>query len=139
MELKFQMLLRTLGHLQIQRGNQKLAEYDITGEQGHALSYIYEHEAEGITQNDMTERFGRRGSTISSLVKNLEKKDLIYRKSDPRDERRKLLYLKDEGRHLVEDFNQVFIDLELLLTKDMSAGQQAMLEELLNKMIDNIK
>ncbi|KAA1039551.1 MarR family transcriptional regulator [Macrococcus equipercicus] len=139
MELKFQMLLRTLGHLQIQKGNQKLLEYDITGEQGHALGFINDRQQEGLTQNELQQRFGRRGSTISSILKNLEKKHLIYRETDPSDERRKLLFITNEGKALVEDFNSVFEEMETTLTKNMTPGQQAMLEELLNQMIDNLK
>lgn len=135
----YQFMIRTLGHQMRLFADRKLEDFGITAEQGHTLSFIYRMEDRPVTQNDMQRFFQRKGSTMSSIVKNLEKKNLLYRKVDPLDERRKLLHLTEEGRQLVKGFDIVFDRVENQMMDGFTPAQKAMLEELLNKMIDNLK
>ena len=46
---------------------------------------MYRHKDRGITQNELLKTFKRKGSTVSSTLKGLENKGLIYRMVDPDD------------------------------------------------------
>ncbi|WJP97875.1 MarR family winged helix-turn-helix transcriptional regulator [Macrococcus bovicus] len=139
MKLTYQFLLRTLSHQMKQAADRKLDEFGVTAEQGHTLSYIYRFEDKQLSQNDLERVFQRRGSSISNSVRNLEQRGLLIRKTNASDERKKILLLTDEGRHLVESFDTVFEDVEGDLVKGFSKAEKAMLEEFLERMTANLK
>ncbi len=139
MKLTYQFLLRTLSHQMKQAADHKLDEFGVTAEQGHTLSYIYRFEDKQLSQNDLERVFQRRGSSISNSVRNLEQRGLLIRKTNASDERKKILLLTDEGRHLVESFDTVFEDVEGDLVKGFSKAEKAMLEEFLERMTANLK
>lgn len=137
-EINYQFLFRMIGHQMKQLGDKKLESYDITIEQGHALDYLVEHMDEGITQKHMENVFQRRGSSISSIVTNLEKKGLVERKTDLTDERRKIIRPLPKGIAIVEDFQMFFKELDDEMTKGFSADEKEQLVVLLNRMIKNL-
>ncbi|CAH1226384.1 hypothetical protein PAECIP111891_05944 [Paenibacillus allorhizoplanae] len=53
--------------------DKKLEAYGLTIEQGLALRFIDGNEEGGVSQKDLEKTFNRKGSSISSLVNNLEK------------------------------------------------------------------
>lgn len=61
-------------------GDKKLETYNLTLEQARFIGYLFQHEDEGISQKDMERAFQRKGSTISSIVHNLEKRVLSKEK-----------------------------------------------------------
>ena len=97
MDATYQYLVRMLAHEMKHYADRKLDEYNVTQEQSHTLGYMYRHKDRGITQNELLKTFKRKGSTVSSTLKGLENKGLIYRMVDPDDSRRKNLKLTQEG------------------------------------------
>lgn len=81
----------------------------------------------------------RKGSTVSSTLKGLENKGLIYRMVDPDDSRRKNLKLTQEGMKLVESFVCIFDDIEAILVKDFNESEKQQLKDLFERMLNNIK
>lgn len=137
---RLQHLLRVIS-LKIKISSDKRLEaFGLTLEQGHALGYIEAHEEGGLSQKDLEVTFKRRGSSISSVVNNLEKKGLIRRKADPKDERRKLLRVTDEGRQLVEQFafEQYLKEVDQILLKGFTQDEAYMLFRLLERLEKNI-
>ncbi|WP_409369381.1 MarR family winged helix-turn-helix transcriptional regulator [Lysinibacillus sp. 38-6] len=137
-EVNYQFQIRMIGHQMKQRGDKKLESYDITIEQGHALDYLVSHMEEGITQKHMENVFQRRGSSISSIVTNLEKKGLVERKVDLTDERRKIIRPLPKGIALVKDFQLFFEELDDEMTKGFSIEEKEQLVALLNRIIKNL-
>ena len=90
MDATYQYLVRMLAHEMKHYVDRKLDEYNVTQEQSHTLGYMYRHKDRGITQNELLKTFKRKGSTVSSTLKGLENKGLIYRMVDPDDSRRKI-------------------------------------------------
>ena len=78
MNLTFQYLIRSLAHQMKNYADKRLDDFGITQEQSHTLGYIYRHQEEGMTQKTLLEAFDRKGSTVSSTLKILEGKGLIY-------------------------------------------------------------
>ncbi|KOS68767.1 hypothetical protein AEA09_09600 [Lysinibacillus contaminans] len=134
----YQFQIRMIGHQMKQRGDRKLETYDITLEQAHALDFLVAHMDEGITQKHMEKAFQRKGSSISSIVTNLEKKGLVERKTDLTDERRKIIRPLQKGIEIVKDFQVFFEELEAEMTKDFSTEDNELLTSLLNRIIKNL-
>ncbi|WP_204193544.1 MarR family transcriptional regulator [Staphylococcus sp. GDY8P47P] len=139
MEATYQYLVRMLAHEMKHYADRKLDEYNVTQEQSHTLGYIYRHKDQGITQNELLKTFKRKGSTVSSILKGLENKGLIYRMVDPEDSRRKNLKLTKEGTQLVESFVSIFDDIESILVKDFNENEKQQLKSLFERMLNNIK
>jgi len=118
--------------------DKKLEAYGLTVEQGLAIRYIDAHEEGGLSQKDLETTFNRRGSSISSLVTNLEKKDLIVRKADPKDERRKLLRVTPAARELVGAFDQYFEEFDHALLKGFTPDEINLLFRFLTRIEANI-
>ncbi|WP_180546901.1 MarR family winged helix-turn-helix transcriptional regulator [Staphylococcus haemolyticus] len=139
MDAKYQYLVRMLAHEMKHYADRKLDEYNVTQEQSHTLGYMYRHKDRGITQNELLKTFKRKGSTVSSTLKGLENKGLIYRMVDPDDSRRKNLKLTQEGMKLVESFVCIFDDIEAILVKDFNESEKQQLKDLFERMLNNIK
>ena len=139
MDATYQYLVRMLAHEMRHYADRKLDEYNVTQEQSHTLGYMYRHKDRGITQNELLKTFKRKGSTVSSTLKGLENKGLIYRMVDPDDSRRKNLKLTQEGMKLVESFVCIFDDIEAILVKDFNESEKQQLKDLFERMLNNIK
>jgi len=139
LEESYGYLFRMLGHEMKRKADQRLKSYDITNEQGHTLGYIYAHQQDGLTQNDIVVSLQRKGSTVSSLLKNLENKKLIYRYVDANDTRRKNLGLTEAGRKLVESFTGVFDEIEGLMCAQFSKEENEKMKQNLMKMIKSLE
>ncbi|MBN4934456.1 MarR family transcriptional regulator [Staphylococcus sp. EG-SA-6] len=139
MDATYQYLVRMLAHEMKHYADRKLDEYNVTQEQSHTLGYMYRHKDRGITQNELLKTFKRKGSTVSSTLKGLENKGLIYRMVDPDDSRRKNLKLTQEGMKLVESFVCIFNDIEAILVKDFNESEKQQLKDLFERMLNNIK
>lgn len=138
MDATYQYLVRMLAHEMKHYADRKLDEYNVTQEQSHTLGYMYRHKDRGITQNELLKTFKRKGSTVSSTLKGLENKGLIYRMVDPDDSRRKNLKLTQEGMKLVESFVCIFDDIEAILVKDFNESEKQQ-QDLFERMLNNIK
>lgn len=70
---------------------------EVTVMHGRILAYIYENQERDIYQKDIETQFGINRSTVTNIVKLMEKKGLISRESVPRDARLKKLVLTEKG------------------------------------------
>ena len=75
-------LVKTLNKALAQDFDKRLAEYDLTGQQGRLLFYINRTvniEGNKLHQNDIEKLLGLSKSTVSGLIDRLETKELIKR------------------------------------------------------------
>ena len=70
---------------------------EVTVMHGWILAYIYENQERDIYQKDIETQFGINRSTVTNIVKLMEKKELIRRESVPKDARLKKLVLTEKG------------------------------------------
>ncbi|WP_025692116.1 MarR family winged helix-turn-helix transcriptional regulator [Paenibacillus zanthoxyli] len=134
----FQYQFRTIGHKLKMLGDKKLESYDLTLEQAHLIDYLYHHEEKGISQKDIERVFQRKGSTVSSIVVNLEKKGFLERKVGATDERKKILSLLPKGKEVVRDFEAFFEELEEVMTSRLSRAEIEKLSRTLSIVIANL-
>ncbi|OMC79235.1 hypothetical protein BK130_18790 [Viridibacillus sp. FSL H8-0123] len=137
-DVTFQHQFITIGHRMKTIGDKKLETYNLTLEQARFIGYLFQHEDEGISQKDMERAFQRKGSTISSIVHNLEKKGFIERKVDMKDERRRIIHVLPKGKNLVEDFNDFFKEMETTMVNGLDDKEKDALSNMLDKVINNL-
>ncbi|MBG3395420.1 multidrug efflux transporter transcriptional repressor MepR [Staphylococcus aureus] len=139
MEFTYSYLFRMISHEMKQKADQKLEQFDITNEQGHTLGYLYAHQQDGLTQNDIAKALQRTGPTVSNLLRNLERKKLIYRYVDTQDTRRKNIGLTTSGIKLVEAFTSIFDEMEQTLVSQLSEEENEQMKANLTKMLSSLQ
>ncbi|HCV9489749.1 TPA: multidrug efflux transporter transcriptional repressor MepR [Staphylococcus aureus] len=139
MEFTYSYLFRMISHEMKQKADQKLEQFDITNEQGHTLGYLYAHQQDGLTQNDIAKALQRTGPTVSNLLRNLERKKLIYRYVDVQDTRRKNIGLTTSGIKLVEAFTSIFDEMEQTLVSQLSEEENEQMKANLTKMLSSLQ
>lgn len=120
-------------------GRQYLSDlkYDLTMEQLIVLS-ILDAAEDGLPIKVLAELVERERTTISRMIDGLEKRNLVLRVNDKRDNRQKLVYLT----HLAREKLKEIISLEKIL-KDTAFAKIDMVdvlrtEEILHKIADNL-
>ncbi|HCX0825916.1 TPA: multidrug efflux transporter transcriptional repressor MepR [Staphylococcus aureus] len=139
MEFTYSYLFRMISHEMKQKADQKLEQFDITNEQGHTLGYLYAHQQDGLTQNDIAKALQRTGPTVSNLLRNLERKKLIYRYVDAQDTRRKNIGLTTSEIKLVEAFTSIFDEMEQTLVSQLSEEENEQMKANLTKMLSSLQ
>lgn len=117
-----------------------LAPYNITSQQARVLGFIRMcHEQHGIVcQRDLEAGFGLQSSSITSLIKGLEKRGYVQREPGAQDARTKLLSLTNKGKEFHDTFMQIFQNTESKIVEGMTLGERAILLELLRKAAQNL-
>lgn len=126
-------LIREIGLKLKSSADARLNELGLNSAQGRMIGYIYENQDKGVIQKDLAEQFKRRGASITSMLQGLEKKGYIARVTHEKDERQKKLTVLEKGVVLVEEFNQMFSDVEAGITRQLSMEEAATLLSLLSK------
>ncbi len=74
-------------------------------------------------------------ATISNITKTLEKKELVYRKSDSRDRRITYVSITDQGKLVMEELYPQFHRGEVDIVSSLSENEQKNVSELLRRVI----
>lgn len=85
---------------------------ELTAMHGWILGYLYRNQTRDIFQKNVEEEFEICSSTVSNIVKLMEKKGYIRRESVPYDARLKRLVLTDNGRSIHETTIHLIDELE---------------------------
>jgi len=110
---------------------------DVTPEQFSVAMRLWE--AEGLTQNEIAERTFKDKANITRLIDALEKKGLVYRKSDADDRRRYRIFLTDEGRGLRKRMLEAATKALRLATAGVSDSEMDEVRTVLRKIYGNIE
>ena len=135
---------KTAGHI-IQLGNalawfrnQKMQSKGLTSSQSDAIRFILRHQDEEITAGDLMEHLGLSQSTVAGLLKRLEEKGLIERRTDGSDGRKSVIQPTQEGILLEEYLKDIAFQTENILLQGMSESAQAEFDRLLQIALDNM-
>lgn len=126
-------LFRIIGIKIKMKADESIKELKLNSQQGRVISYIYEHQNEGVIQKDLCDAFNRKGATITSMLQGLEKKGYIERRIPKDNERQKNIYLLSKGEELIKDFDKSFSNVETSITKSLTVEERKILEKLLSK------
>ena len=131
--------INMLSHKLKMRRNASLSDLGITGVQSRVMHYILVHCKDGpVFQKDVEDAFGLRRSTTTGILQLMEKNGIIVRESVPYDARLKSLVPTDKAAQLVEQVRARVLEIDAMLTRDISAGQQQLFKEIADKMSRNL-
>lgn len=93
---------------------------------------------EGLTQRDLAHELALEQPTVANTLKRMERDGLIYRKPDPCDERRALIFLTELGQTIQPHAVQCAIDINTQACEGLSASEVRTLLRLLHKVLANM-
>lgn len=131
-------LIRDIGMKIRTMANDRLSELGLNTQQGQMIGYIFENQDKGVIQRELADHFNRKGATITSMLQGLEKNGYIKRIIPKDNERQKKIYLLKKGSDLVEEFNEIFMEVETRITQDLTEAESKTFLELLIKVKANL-
>ncbi|MET3287431.1 UNVERIFIED_CONTAM: DNA-binding MarR family transcriptional regulator [Brevibacillus sp. OAP136] len=130
--------LKQLANLLTNAHNLQLEKYGITVAQFGVLHFL--KKMDGLTQSELQQKLGIKGSSMTSLLEQLEKKELIDRIVCPEDGRAKRIYLSVKGRRFFdEQVWGIFSSFEEKLLANFSEQERALLLSWLVRLRQNIE
>lgn len=112
---------------------------NITGLQGRIAGYLYHNRDKEIFQKDLEEIFSIRRSTVTEILKNMEKNELITRESVDFDARLKKITLTQKALELNFLVSKDIKEIEALLKKDIEKEELEIFFNVLDKIKKNIE
>lgn len=94
---------------------------------------------EGINQNEISRELNVDKAMSARSIKKLIDLEYIEKKEDEKDSRAYKLYLTEKGRAIVPEIKIEIQQWIKIITKDFSNNEEALLEELLSKVLSNAK
>ncbi|HHZ11626.1 MAG TPA: MarR family transcriptional regulator [Acholeplasmataceae bacterium] len=112
-----------------------MSKFGITPQQGRIIRFLAANRDRPIYQKDIEEFLNIRKSSVSSVIKNLERAGLIQRKHVPEDGRLKRIELTDAALSIHEHATQT----NQLIEGKLRAGLDEEEIEFLEKIFDKLK
>ncbi len=117
--------------------NFKQAGIDITVEQWSVLYHLWK--ADGMNQQDLCNATFRDKPSITRLVDNLEKLNLVKRNASKQDRRMNIIALTEEGSELEEKCMNIANTTLNEALEGVTNGQVEIAKEVLQMVYDNLK
>ena len=109
-----------------------------TPTQMQILEYIIKNDKE-VYQKDLETILNLRRATISGVLQTMEKNNLIERISHEEDARTKKIILTEKARIMFEKNEEKILELEKVITKDITKKDLETFLKVINKMKENLK
>lgn len=117
----------------------RMAKYGITPQQGRIIRFLALKNEEIIFQKDIEDFLNIRKSSVSNIIKNMEKSGFIIRSGVPKDARLKRIELTPEGRAIHEDAQLNNLMIEAKMRENLSDQEIKTLEIILKKIQNNLE
>ncbi|MGT2933112.1 MarR family winged helix-turn-helix transcriptional regulator [Streptococcus catagoni] len=111
----------------------------ITPSQFKVLKYLCLQPEGSVRQIDLENFFGMTNPTVTGILQNLEKKDLISRENHPTDKRSKLIFLTDKADSAKQQILATSQEIEKSFTAKLSSEEIQTLRPLLLKLLKEPK
>ncbi len=113
-----------------------LKEHGLSAQQWRAIRSL--EQEDGIEISELSKRCYLLKPSMSRIVQNLEKRQLIERRSVASDQRRTALYLTQAGRNLVELVAPKSEERYQFISRQFGSGKLELLQELLEDLVNAI-
>lgn len=136
-QFKTASMIVRLGNVVAWLRNQRMQKRDITSTQSDVIRYILKHRQEPVSAGDLMREFSLSPSTMAGILKRLEHKALIDRRTDEQDARKILITPTEEGLALEDYLKETAVQTEEILLRGMSEAEQAEFYRLLQIALRN--
>ncbi|MCX7942277.1 MAG: MarR family transcriptional regulator [Dictyoglomaceae bacterium] len=106
---------------------------------GQAPVLLLLQEKEGLTQKDIVKQLKIKPSTVTLILRRMEKRGLIKRKRDEEDKRFTRIYLTREGKKFISKLKEVFDILEEECFIGFSEEEKNILKDFFKRIRDNLR
>ena len=135
--------VRTLNNIvsrYIDKGTEAIRkEYSITPMHGYIIAYLAHNDDHDIYQKEIEEKFFIRSSTVTSMIKLMEKNGLITRESVEQDARLKKIVLTDKAKDMQSKINKAINDTDNELTGILTHEELDTFFEVIEKIKNKIQ
>lgn len=118
------------------RISKNLSDHQVTAEQWTILANLWQHN--GQTQQSLADLSNKNKASITHLVDNLEKRQLVERRADDTDRRNKKIFLTEEGRALQEALSKIVKKTTKEATEGIDKKELKSVRKVLKKMVENL-
>ena len=115
--------------------NSVLTPYQLTNTQFKILRYLATQPGLTVTQRDLEHNFSMSNPSVTGILQNLEKKELIIRKVNPADARSKVIGLTEKSLSLNPELAQLSQQMDNQFTEALSEKEKVQLISLLQKIL----
>lgn len=131
--------IHKISHMIKQYNNKDLEEYGLTNQQARIIGYLWFNKDNDINQKMIEQEIGIKGSSVTSLIQNLEKQGFITRIKDKNDGRNNVLILTEKGIGLHEILFDKINKLQMKLLQGIDEEQRISFLNALTKVLENIE
>ena len=110
---------------------------DLTYEMHQIMACLWKKD--GINQQELSDLTLKDKASMTYLIDNLTKRDLVKRTEHPGDRRSKLIYLTPRGKQLGKKIEPWVVELFTIASRDVDMNKIRESMHLIEKMRDNIK
>jgi len=96
-------------------------------------------ERDGLTQKEIAETLRLRPSTVTAVLKGMERAGLLRREPDPEDMRVSRVYLTEKGKRLKKDVEEIMRTLEEECFAGFTLEEKVLLRRFFIQIRDNLK
>lgn len=94
---------------------------------------------DGQSQKELANRLNITPSTITMMLKRMEKTNLVIRKQDDEDQRISRVYITEQGKKTCKRANKVMINIEEECFDEFTMEEKIVLKRVLMQMRDNLE
>ncbi|MFJ2618817.1 MarR family winged helix-turn-helix transcriptional regulator [Glutamicibacter sp. NPDC087344] len=124
-------LFRWVGWALTKGGEDWIRERELSHAQSFVLGYLVQNP--GAIQRDIAMASRTTAASVTSLLKGLEARGLIERRSESGNERSKNVYATPEGAALISGFESAMLAVEESILAPLDETERTTLHELLSK------
>lgn len=132
---KVAILIKKTALVMEKLSNHVLAPYELTHTQYKILMLLLRYQDKPLRQIDIETHFAMTNPTVTGIIQNLEKKDLIRRIPNPADRRSKLLTLTQRALSMKEELYALGEAIEKQATANLSDDECRQIVALLKKIL----
>lgn len=129
-------IINRLATLNRQDSNQRLKQYNLTGNEGTVLMILKHHPE--IYQEDIIKELQIDKSAVTRLLQNMENKNLIRRIQSPEDKRYYLIVITKQGLEKQELVDNIFSKKDKDIVTGLSEYEQVELRRMLEVIKNNL-
>jgi len=138
-QANFGHTLSTLARLMRNNLNHRLLDsgYDISMEHMIILKILYR--SDGISQNEFAKLFSKDKGSITHIINNMEKRNLVVRIPGQIDKRIKLIYLTPYAKQIKSEIHKIVTDFNDYIVESIPPDELKCCIAVLNDIINNLK
>lgn len=131
------LLLAQVCHLHRSRAHQRLEALGLYRGQPPLLFALWRQE--GLTHTELAERLQNTPSTISKMLRRMERAGFVVRRADPEDQRVSRVYLTEVGRAIQSEVQAALRALEAETFAGLTPEERDVLYRYLQRLRENLK